>query len=84
MGEAADDAYGAAMRDLESWDGWVDDHDRPDLEDWERCARAEHGLPYYPRRLAPDVRRTLIRLHREEQIKRIADLAKQIGLLPKP
>lgn len=58
--------------------------DSPGREDWEICAEAEHGLPYFPRRLSPDVRRALIQAHREAQIKRIAELAKKIALFPKP
>lgn len=59
------------------------DADCADREDWEIVAEAEHGLPYFPRRLDPAVRRALIQIHREEQIKKIAELAKKIGLFPK-
>ena len=52
--------------------------------EWETCAENELGLPYFPRRLDPKVRATLIQLHREEQLKLIADLAKKIALPFKP
>lgn len=52
-------------------------------DDWETRAENELGLPYFPRRLDPAVRRTLIALHREKQIADIVKLAKKIGLFPK-
>lgn len=53
-------------------------------DDWETRAENQLGLPYFPRHLDPAVRRTLIQIYREEQIKKIAELAKKIALLPKP
>lgn len=53
-------------------------------DDWEARAENELGLPYFPRRLDPAVRRSLIGAYREKQIANIVKLAKKIGLFPKP
>lgn len=75
-GDAADDMFDAMMRE--------ERHAYNDDDDWERRAENELGLPYFPRHLHPAVRRSLIQIYRDEQIKKIAELAKHIALPSKP